>query len=171
MTSEPFSCTSCHRISYKVRKHKSTNIHLYYEYKSVRQHMYMCTLLMLQLLKGGSTESLQTILMCQVVHKNALISAVQQASACQPVRQIDLSRWVHVSPLQVNYHRQFGYIIPLTLTSWIILYKPWRPKGLFQFEIIINVFVSSFWFIWIPMLWVYGLYKYLCSPSQCRDWL
>ena len=36
----------------------------------------------------------------------------------------------------------------------LILYKPWRSKGLFQFEIIINVLVSSFRFIWIPMLWV-----------------
>ena len=34
----------------------------------------------------------------------------------------------------------------------------------FQFEIIINtdnVLVSSFRFIWIPMLWVYGHYRYL----------
>ena len=28
----------------------------------------------------------------------------------------------------------------------------------FQFEIIITVLVSSFRFIWIPMLWVYGHY-------------
>ena len=27
-----------------------------------------------------------------------------------------------------------------------------QTKGFFQFEIIINVLVSSFWFIWIPML-------------------
>ena len=33
----------------------------------------------------------------------------------------------------------------------------------FQFEIIINVLVSSFCFIWIPVLWVYGHYKYLNS--------
>ena len=26
----------------------------------------------------------------------------------------------------------------------IFVYKPWRPKGLFQFEIIINILVSSF---------------------------
>ena len=38
-------------------------------------------------------------------------------------------------------------------------------KALNQFEIIINVSVSSFWFIWIPMLWVYGHYKYLYSYS------
>ena len=31
----------------------------------------------------------------------------------------------------------------------------------FQFEIIINVLVSSFCFIWIPMLWVHGHYTCL----------
>ena len=36
----------------------------------------------------------------------------------------------------------------------IVLYKPWKPRSLFPFEIIINVLVSSFRFIWIPMLWV-----------------
>ena len=41
---------------------------------------------------------------------------------------------------------------------WNILYKPQRPKGYFQFEIILNVLVSSFRFIWIPMLWVYGYF-------------
>ena len=35
----------------------------------------------------------------------------------------------------------------------IFLYKPWRPNGLFQFEIIINVLVSSFRFIQIMGLW------------------
>ena len=35
-----------------------------------------------------------------------------------------------------------------------------EAKGFFQFEIIINVFVSSFRFILIPMLWVYGHCKY-----------
>ena len=39
----------------------------------------------------------------------------------------------------------------------IFLYKLWRPNSFFQFEIIINVLVS--WFIRIPMLWVYVLYK------------
>ena len=40
----------------------------------------------------------------------------------------------------------------------ILLYNPWRPKGLLKFEIIINVLVSSVRFIWIPMVWVYGHY-------------
>ena len=31
-----------------------------------------------------------------------------------------------------------------------------RPKGFFQFEIIINVLIGSSRFIWKPMLWVYG---------------
>ena len=42
-----------------------------------------------------------------------------------------------------------------TYSSEIFLYKPWRPKDFIQFEIVINVLVSSFRFIWIPMLWVY----------------
>ena len=33
------------------------------------------------------------------------------------------------------------------------MYKPWRPKGFFQFESIISSLVSSFRFIRIPMLW------------------
>ena len=40
-----------------------------------------------------------------------------------------------------------------------------ETKGFFQFEIIINVLVSSFWFILIPMFWVYGHYKYFNSFS------
>ena len=46
-----------------------------------------------------------------------------------------------------------------TYNDEIFLYKPWNRKGFFQFEITINGLVSSFWFIWIPMLWVYGHYK------------
>ena len=45
----------------------------------------------------------------------------------------------------------------------LFVFKPWRPKGYFLFEIIINVLVISFWFIWIPMLWVYDHYKYFNS--------
>ena len=51
------------------------------------------------------------------------------------------------------------------LKHWIILWKTSQLKGFFQFEIIINVIVSSFWFIWIPMLWVYGQQKYFYSYS------
>ena len=38
----------------------------------------------------------------------------------------------------------------------IFLYKLWRPKGFFQLGIIINVSVSTFCFIWIRMVRVYG---------------
>ena len=46
--------------------------------------------------------------------------------------------------------------------------------GFFHFEIIMNVFVSSFWFIWTPMLWVYDPWvydrlKYLYSYSAGID--
>ena len=54
----------------------------------------------------------------------------------------------------------------ITVNAELILYKPWSPKGFIQFEIIINVLVSSFWFIWIHMLWVYGHYKYFYSYSS-----
>ena len=51
-------------------------------------------------------------------------------------------------------------------------------KGFFQFKVIINVPVTSFCFIWIHMLWVYGHCKYSNSfragivsklemPNQC----
>ena len=47
----------------------------------------------------------------------------------------------------------------------IFLYKPWKPKYFFQYEIIINVLISSSRFIWIPMFWVYCQYKYFNSFS------
>ena len=46
----------------------------------------------------------------------------------------------------------------------IFLYTPWRPK-VFSIWSIINVLFSSFRFIWIHMLWVYGYYKYFNSFS------
>ena len=50
-----------------------------------------------------------------------------------------------------------------SLTLWTLGYfskKNLQTKvGYIQFEIIINVLVGSFRFIWIPMLWVYGDYK------------
>ncbi|XP_033105563.1 uncharacterized protein LOC117107864 [Anneissia japonica] len=41
----------------------------------------------LKVLRGNSMESLQVVLMAQVVHKNALLSAVQQASICSFFRE------------------------------------------------------------------------------------
>ena len=49
----------------------------------------------------------------------------------------------------------------LTLTSLKYhLFKPWRLKLFLQFEITLNVLISSFRFIWIHMLWVYDHYNY-----------
>ena len=39
-------------------------------------------------------------------------------------------------------------------------------KGFIQFEIINNVLVNTSWFIWIPMLYVYGHYKYFDFYSE-----
>ena len=44
-----------------------------------------------------------------------------------------------------------------------------ETKGFFQFQIIINVSVSSFRCIWIPMLLVYGHWKYFHSSSARID--
>ena len=48
-------------------------------------------------------------------------------------------------------------------------------KGFFRFEIIINILVDSFRFIWIPVLWVYRHYKYFTlsvrgSTLDVRIW-
>ena len=51
----------------------------------------------------------------------------------------------------------------------LFLCKPWRPKGFLQFETIINVLFSSFRFIWILMLWVYGQSKYFYFYSAGMD--
>ena len=40
-----------------------------------------------------------------------------------------------------------------------------ETKCFFQFDIIINVLVSSFRFIWIPMLLVYDHYEYVYTHS------
>ena len=37
------------------------------------------------------------------------------------------------------------------------------------FEIIINILDNSSWFIWIPMLWVYGHYKNIYAYSVGID--
>ena len=57
------------------------------------------------------------------------------------------------------------YYIFNPYNAQIILYRSWRPKGLFQFEIIKN-FLIFFCFIWIPMLWIYDHHKYFDSFSE-----
>ena len=64
-------------------------------------------------------------------------------------------------------YRDTGYTgLSNPYSAEIFLCKPWRPKGFFQFEIIINVLVSSFCFIYIPMLRVYGYYYCLILLVQ-----
>ena len=54
------------------------------------------------------------------------------------------------------YCKPYGKLRIASYYAWIFCKNhACRPKGLFRFEIIINVLVSSFRFIWIPALWVY----------------
>ena len=74
--------------------------------------------------------------------------------------------FVTSSPPTIQGSPRDVWIIPTQIHKvQILLYKLWRPKGSIQFEIIINVSVSSFRFIWIPMLWFYGHYIYFNSFS------
>ena len=69
-------------------------------------------------------------------------------------------RQVHVSTLQGIHGPmldQRGKLWHNYCNDEIFLYK---PKGFFQFEIILDVLVTSFRFIWIIRLWVYGHFKY-----------
>ena len=106
----------------------------------------------------------QEVLLAQFslyVHKSGL-KPIHFISFChlnhltilQEVLLAQFSLYVHKGGLKPD---SFHYLIlcfinttwaPITLTTLkYVLYKPWRPKGFFQFEIIINVFVSSFCFI------------------------
>ena len=53
------------------------------------------------------------------------------------------------APLIILTHKALNYF----------LYKPWKLKGFFPFEVATNVLFRSLRFIWIPMLWVYDCYK------------
>ena len=44
-----------------------------------------------------------------------------------------------------------------------------ETKVFLQFETIMMVLVRSFWFIWIPLSWVHGHYKYINSYSAGTD--
>ena len=61
--------------------------------------------------------------------------------------------------------RVYIWLYPLTIKALTYFCKKHEEKGLFQLEFIINILVSFFWFIWIPMLWIYGHYKYYNSFS------
>ena len=46
-----------------------------------------------------------------------------------------------------------------TYNAQIMLYKPWSSTCFFKLNIIWGILGSSFSFIWIPMIWVYGHYN------------
>ena len=56
-----------------------------------------------------------------------------------------------------------------TLEALNYFVKNIATKGFFQFEIIINVLVTSSCFIWIPMLLVYAHFKYVYFYSAGID--
>ena len=65
-----------------------------------------------------------------------------------------------------NFYLKYAMWCISPYNAEILFHKPWRTKSFFKFEIIINVLVSSFRFIWIPMLWVYGHYIFLFLPVR-----
>ena len=61
-------------------------------------------------------------------------------------------------------------IVHITIrTQKYFLYKPWRPN-FFSNLLSSKFLVSSFWFIWKPMLWVYGHYKYFTLSVRDSTW-
>ena len=67
------------------------------------------------------------------------------------------------------YNKTEQKLINITIKWLNFLFKTQRPKGFFQFEILINFLVSYFRFIRIPMLWVYGYSKYFYSYIAVID--
>ena len=55
------------------------------------------------------------------------------------------------------------------LKRWILFVKFIETKGFFSFWNHHKCLSQSFWFIWIPMLWVYSHYKYAYSYSAGSD--
>ncbi|KAH3820990.1 hypothetical protein DPMN_122743, partial [Dreissena polymorpha] len=56
----------------------------------------------MEILKPGGLETLQVVLKTQVVHKNAVTCAVQQAHACQPVKEVEFNKGGRLSPTETK---------------------------------------------------------------------
>ncbi|XP_053377209.1 uncharacterized protein LOC123529723 isoform X3 [Mercenaria mercenaria] len=56
----------------------------------------------MELMRMGGLETLQVVLKTQIVHKNALTCAVQQAHACQPVKEQEYSKSGRNSPTETK---------------------------------------------------------------------
>ena len=69
---------------------------------------------------------------------------------------------VYISAKSINtYTSKPHYMVVFNPKNADFFMETSENKGLFQFELIKNVLVSSFRLIWITMLWVYGHYKYV----------
>ena len=60
---------------------------------------------------------------------------------------MEFERFVDTNVPDYNADSPIYCSLLLRYSAEICLYKPWRPKEFFQFEIIINVLVGSFRFI------------------------
>ena len=61
------------------------------------------------------------------------------------------------------------WVVTLPFKALKYFVQTMKTKGFFEFEIIINVLVNSFWFIWIPVLWVCGWFNFFYSHSAGVD--
>ena len=57
----------------------------------------------------------------------------------------------------------------LTLEAMNFYINHENQRFFFKFDININVLVTFIWFIWIPMLWVYGHYKSFTLETSDSD--
>ena len=88
-------------------------------------------------------------------------------SVCRPVVCRRAARGLGDTPSRCKsvllQHNKICIDLLSQQTQYVELLQHWNmeTKGVFQFEIITNVLVSYFRFIWIHMLWVYDHYKYI----------
>ena len=61
--------------------------------------------------------------------------------------------------ITIFHNRSWRLFFKFAFSVLSSFYLNHADQRLFQFKIIINVLDSSFWFMWIPMFWVYGYYK------------
>ena len=95
---------------------------------------------------------------------NMLFSSSRRSSAqyrffTQKVRQLWRKPLLGGGGIAFHSHQLNPYNAALSLN------KSWRPKGFFQFEIIVNVLVISFRFIWIPMLQPLQIYIFFIAGT------
>ena len=92
------------------------------------------------------------------------------ATAIHNVKRIKIT---HICTISMKIYAKFANLMPISPQERLktVLYViRWRATSFFfQFKIIITVLVSSFWFIWIPMLLsVYGHLE-IVLLLQCGD--